>query len=35
MIGLIGCKVGMICVFIEDGVFILVIVVEVEVNCVF
>lgn len=34
MIGLVGKKVGMICIFIEDGVFILVIVIEVEVNCV-
>lgn len=32
MIGLVGKKVGMIRIFIEDGVFILVIVIEVEVN---
>lgn len=34
VIGLVGCKVGMICIFIEDGMFIFVIVIEVILNCV-
>lgn len=34
IIGVVGCKCGMICIFIEEGVFILVMVIEVELNCV-
>lgn len=34
VIGVVGCKVGMICIFMEDGQVLFVMVIEVEFNCI-